>query len=120
MPLARLIIAGVSRHTGVRPVMGLFLLCVLVFAVYFLGEHAGRQAPSRNQKVHDIVRIEADLKNRKSDLYANYTPPSLLFLVVIAVIVLILMLFGKVSRDDDEYYYHRHSALTHRSTERAA
>jgi thiosulfate reductase cytochrome b subunit len=84
------------------------VLCALVFVVYSLGEHAGRQNPSRTEHVKEIVKLEAELKNRKSDLYSKYTPRSFLFSIVVLVIVLILMLFGGVGGDDHHYYNRRH------------
>jgi len=88
-------------------VLAFVLLCALVFSVYFLGERAGRQDPARSQQVQEIVKLEAELKNRKTDLYSKYTPPSLMFAWIIIVVVVILMLFGGLGHDDARHF-HRH------------
>jgi hypothetical protein len=77
-----------------------------VFSVYFLGERAGRQDPARSQHVQEIVKLEAELKNRKTDLYSKYTPPSFTFVWVVIVVVVILMLFGGLGQDDVRYLRH--------------
>jgi Na+/H+ antiporter NhaC len=86
--------------------VGLLVLCALVFFVYFLGEHAGRESPSRTKQVQDIVKTEAELKNLKTNLYATTTPPWLSLLAVLFVIFLILKMFG-LWHDDDDRHYHR-------------
>jgi preprotein translocase subunit SecG len=72
----------------------LVCLFIVLALVYVLGENAGRQNPSRNDKVQEIVKLEAELKNRKSDLYANYTHPVVVVIVICLVILFIVMLFG--------------------------
>jgi F0F1-type ATP synthase membrane subunit a len=87
-------------------VLAFVLLCALVFSVYFLGERAGRENPGRSQHVQEIVKLEAELKNRKADLYSKYTPQSFVFVWVVLVVVLILMLFGALGHDDPRYLRH--------------
>lgn len=84
--------------------MGLLVLLALVFVVYFLGEHAGRESPSRTKQVQEIVKTEAELKNLKTNLHATTTSPWASLIVVLIVVFLILKLFGF---DDDDRHYHR-------------
>jgi hypothetical protein len=87
----------------------LLLLCALVFFVYFLGESAGRESPTRTKQVKDIASAETQLKNLKTDLSATTTPPWLHFTGVLLIIYLILKLFGLWRGDDDGHYHqHRH------------
>ena len=88
-----------------------------MFFVFFLGEYAGRQDPSRSEKVQEIIRLKAELKSRKSELYSKYTPPSFVFAFVVVVIVVILFLFGGLGRDDYRYH-HRHSTVAHERAQR--
>lgn len=87
--------------------MGLLvLLCALVFFVFFLGESAGRESPSRSKQVQDIANAETQLKNLKTNLHATTTPPLLYFIGVLVIIYLILKVFG-LRMDDDDRHYHR-------------
>jgi hypothetical protein len=81
----------------------LVLLVLLVFLVYFLGEHAGTQSSARQSKVDKVTKAKADLDIAKNDLHTNTTPPALLFVAVLAVIGLILMLFGAGGRGNRRY-----------------
>jgi hypothetical protein len=79
----------------------------LVFFVYLLGEIAGREGPSRNEHVKEIVKLEAELKNRKSDLSSKFTSPSFQILGLLLVIVVIFLLLVSPG-DDHNYYMRRH------------
>jgi hypothetical protein len=79
---------------------------LLVFFVYFLGEHAGSQGSMRSQKVQKITSTKAELDNLKTDLNQTTTPPWILLVAVLGVIYLILKLVGGWA--DDDHYYHRH------------
>jgi hypothetical protein len=105
-PPRALSLRAVSRHLEVKPV-GLLVLLALVFFVYFLGEHAGRESPTRNKQVQDIASAETQLENLKTNLHATTTSPWLYLIGVLVVIYLILKMFGMWHDDDDRYYHRR-------------
>lgn len=80
----------------------LFIIFIgVLLIVYVLGEHAGREGPTRNKQLQEIVKQEAELKNLKSNLHATTTSPWMHLVVVLILVFVLLSLIGR--RDDDHW-----------------
>lgn len=84
-----------------------FVLIVgFLLIVYLLGEHAGRESPSRSKQLQDIVKTEAELKNLKTNLHNTTTSPWLHWFAIVLLLIVVFCLFGGF-RDDGYRDYRR-------------
>jgi len=68
----------------------LVLIVGFLMIVYLLGEHAGRESPTRSKQLQEIVKAEADLKNLKTNLHHTTTSP---WMHWVAIVVLLIVVF---------------------------
>jgi Mg2+/citrate symporter len=84
----------------------LVLILGFLLFVYLLGEHAGRESPSRSKQVQEIVKAEADLKNLKTNLHSTTTSPWLHWFAILLALIVVYWLLGGF-RDDGYYREYR-------------
>lgn len=99
MPPERLIIAAVSRQP--ESLVELLLILGFLLFVYMLGEHAGRESPSRSKQLQEIVKQEAELKNLKTGLNSTTTSPWMHLVVILILVYVVLQMLSGGFRDDD-------------------
>jgi amino acid transporter len=84
----------------------LVLIVGFLLIVYLLGEHAGRESPTRSKQLQEIVKAEADLKNLKTNLHHTTTSPWAHWIAILLLLIVVFWVFGGF-RDDGYREYRR-------------
>jgi hypothetical protein len=85
----------------------LVLIVGFLLIVYLLGEHAGREGPSRSKQLQDIVKTEAELKNLKTNLHDTTTSPWMHWVAIALLLIVVFWMLGGGFRDDGYRDYRR-------------
>lgn len=74
--------------------MEFVLIVGFLLIVYLLGEHAGRESPTRSKQLQEIVKAEADLKNLKTNLHNTTTSPWAHWVAILLLLIVVFWVFG--------------------------
>lgn len=100
--------------------MEFFLILGLLIVAFLVGEHSGRESPTRTKQVQDIATKESELKNLKTNLHATTTSPWLQVTLLLFLLFVVLGALGAWRDDGGRRYYHRHSDIVYARPERVS